>query len=215
MPSYPAKNELMFLLASKGYWVFLPRYRGSWESDGLFLQKSPHLDIIDIIDSLSLGFNDLFNGDKYSVKNSEVFLIGSSFGGPAAILASTDKRVKKTVVLSPVTDWRIETKSEPLDWLSEFTRNAFGNGYRFKQSDWKKLKKGIFYNPFSSINKIDKNKIFIIHAKDDKIVYADTSLKFANLLGCKLTLLESGGHFSLSNLIEPNFLRRVELFLNK
>jgi len=29
MPGYPAKKELMFFLAEKGFWVFSPRYRGS------------------------------------------------------------------------------------------------------------------------------------------------------------------------------------------
>lgn len=212
MPSYPAKSELMFFLASKGYWVFLPRYRGSWESDGLFLQKSPHIDIIDVIDILSHGFYDLFNNKKYSIKNPEVYLIGSSFGGTAVILASIDKRVKKAIALSPVTDWRVETKLEPIDWLSKFTKLAFGNGYRFKQSDWNKLKNGNFFNPIKMIEKLDKNKIYIIHAKDDEVVYASTSIKFAEQLGCKITLLKKGGHFSISNLIKSNFLKKVNTF---
>jgi len=212
MPSYPAKSELMFFLSSKGYWVFLPRYRGSWESDGLFLQKSPHLDVINVIDALSSGFNDLFNGKQYKIKNPEVYLIGSSFGGSAVILASIDKRVKKAVALSPVTDWRVETKLEPIDWLAKFTKSAFGNGYRFKQSDWNKLKNGNFFNPIVMVEKLDKNKIYIIHAKDDEVVYADTSIKFAERLGCKITLLKRGGHFSMSNLIKSNFWKKVNTF---
>ena len=57
MPSYPGKkNDLMEFIAKKGFWIFLPRYRGSWESAGSFLKISPHYDIIDIIDQLPKGF---------------------------------------------------------------------------------------------------------------------------------------------------------------
>ena len=50
MPSIPSKQLLMKFLSKKGYWVIFPRYRGAWESDGEFLDKSPHEYIIDIID---------------------------------------------------------------------------------------------------------------------------------------------------------------------
>ena len=213
MPGYPAKKELLFYLSGKGYWVFSPRYRGSWESDGWFLRKSPHLDVIDVIDSLSSGFVDLWNNKRYAIKNPKVYLIGSSFGGPAVILASTDKRVRKAIAFSPVIDWRMETKLEPIDWLGKFTRIAFGNGYRFKQKDWDKLKNGTFYNPNPEIKKIDKKKIYIIHAKDDEVVYAAAPMEFSKKLGCKITLLEKGGHLSTSNLMEATFWRRVSNFL--
>lgn len=213
MPGYPAKKELMFFLAEKGYWVFSPRYRGSWESDGWFLARSPHLDVIDVINSLTSGFVDLWNNKKHRIKNPKICLIGSSFGGPAVILASKDKRVEKAVALSPVIDWRVETKLEPIDWLGKFTRIAFGNGYRFKQKDWNRLKSGVFYSPIAEVKKLDKNKIYIIHAKDDEVVYADTSVKFAKELDCKITLLKKGGHLSTSNLTKTAFWKRVSNFL--
>ncbi len=215
MPGYPAKKDLMFFLAEKGYWVFSPRYRGSWESEGFFLARSPHLDVIDVIDSLSSGFLDLWNNKKHRIKNPKVYLIGSSFGGPAVILASKDKRVKKAVAFSPVIDWRLETKLEPIDWLGEFTRIAFGNGYRFKQKDWNKLKNGRFYNPIAEVERLDKNKIYILHAKDDEVVYADTSVEFAKKLGCKITLFKKGGHLSTSNLMKAAFWKRVSNFIKK
>ncbi|HLC99350.1 MAG TPA: prolyl oligopeptidase family serine peptidase [Patescibacteria group bacterium] len=214
MPGYPAKKELMFFLADKGYWVFLPRYRGTWESDGSFLKKSPHEDVIDVIDSLSSGFTDLWNNKRHKIKNPKIHLIGSSFGGPAVILASKDKRVKKAVAFSPVIDWRVETKLEPLDWMGKFTKSAFGNGYRFKQKDWDKLKSGKFYNPITEIKTLNKNKLYIIHAKDDEVVYANDSVKFAKELGCKITLLQKGGHLSTSMLLKAAFWKRVEEFLH-
>ncbi len=213
MPGYPSKKELLFFLAKKGYWVFSPRYRGSWESDGSFLKKSPHIDVIDVIDSLSSGFYNLWNNKKYKIKNPSVYLIGSSFGGPAAILASQDKRVEKAVAFSPVVDWQVETKLEPIDWMGKFTKIAFGNGYRFQQKDWNKLKNGKFYNPITAIKDLDKNKIYLIHAKDDKVVYARTSVQFAKKLGCKITLLKKGGHLSTTKLFNVAFWKKVSDFL--
>ncbi len=212
MPGYPSKTSLMFFLSGKGYWVFSPRYRGSWESGGTFLRRSPHEDVIDLIDTLPVGFLALGSGKKYKISKPEVYLVGSSFGGPAVILASTDKRVRKAVAFSPVTDWSKETKSEPLDWMEKFTRAAFGNGYRFEQKDWNKLKNGTFYNPIAAVRKLDKDKIYIIHAKDDEVVYASSSIAFAKKLGCKITLLNKGGHLSASNLMKAAFWKRVSDF---
>ncbi len=146
-PSYPGKRDLLKFLSTKGYWVFLPRYRGSWESGGLFLKISPHRDVLDVINQLPRGFKDLWSGKTYKIARPEIYLIGSSFGGAAVILSSRDRRVRRAVAFSPVTDWRAETKAEPIEKLFQFTRAAFGNGYRGTQRDWNKLKTGTFYNP--------------------------------------------------------------------
>lgn len=216
MPSYPGKrNDLMEFLVQKGYWVFVPRYRGSWESGGSFLKISPHQDVIDIINELPRGFKDLWSNKKYKIKNPQIYLIGSSFGGPAAILASKNKRVKKAVAFSPVIDWRMESKIEPIDWMEKFTKIAFGNGYRFVNKNWNKLKSGKFYNPISETKSLDGRKLFIIHAKDDEVVYSKSSEDFAKLTGCRFILLKTGGHLSLSNLILPKFWRKIKLFLKK
>ena len=115
MPAYPGKKDLPEFLANQGYWVFIPRYRGSWESAGNFLAISPHQDVLDIIDQLPKGFRVLWTGKIYKITEPEIYLIGSSFGGAAVILASRDAYVKKAIALSPVIDWRVETKTEPIN----------------------------------------------------------------------------------------------------
>src|ERR1700753_788119 len=107
MPSLPHKQALMNFLSGKGYWVFYPRYRGSWESDGKFLEKSPHLDILDVISELPKGARELAFGKKFALTPDEIFVIGGSFGGAAAILASLDQRVKKVIANCPGVDWAI------------------------------------------------------------------------------------------------------------
>ena len=133
MPGYPNGMKILCeFFSKKGYWCFVPRYRGSWESGGKMFAKSPHEDIKDVIDELSKGFTEFYGKKKFIIKNPEIYLIASSFGGPAGLLLSNDPRVKKVICFSPVLDWRDEKNNpaEPLSWLSKFVEQAFGNGYR-------------------------------------------------------------------------------------
>src|ERR1017187_11003736 len=104
MPSIPRKQPLAEFLSRAGYWVFYPRYRGAWESGGEFLERSPHLDILDVIGGLTREFRELAFGRRFRLSADEVFVIGGSFGGAAALLCSLDPRVKKVVGNCPVVD---------------------------------------------------------------------------------------------------------------
>ena len=216
MPGYPGgRKELCEFLAQKGYWTFIPRYRGTWESGGSFLKISPHRDVLDIIDQLSRGFKDLWSKKTHKIARPEVYLIGGSFGGPAVILASRDRRVRKAVAFSPVTEWRAETKTESLHQLERFTHEAFGNAYRGTKKDFNKLRGGTFYNPAHEAASIDGAKVLIFHAKDDKTVHVSTSIKFAHVTGAKLVLLKHGGHLSISNTMAPAFWPTIKKFLER
>jgi len=151
MPSIPHKQPLAEFLSRQGYWVFYPRYRGAWESGGVFMQKSPHQDILDVLDELPKGVRDIAFGQRFSLSPEEVFVIGGSFGGPAAILCSLDPRVKRVIANCPVVDWSILKNSEKAETsnpsYAAYIREAFGNGYRLSAKNWNKLRTGRFYNP--------------------------------------------------------------------
>ena len=200
----------MLWFSKKGFWVFIPRYRGTWESGGEFLKVSPHQDVIDVMDGIQSGFTDLWNHAKYQVLNPSFYLVGSSFGGPAAILASKDKRVRKVVALSPVVDWKAQGNKD-IDNYYRFSKEALGNAYRFSAEKMDKLKTSKFYNPMSEVKKLDGKKLMIIHAKDDKVVSYKPSEKFASVTGSKLIILKSGGHLSTSDL--PKFWKRITNFI--
>lgn len=212
----PSKKTLLEYYARKGYWVFAPRYRGSWESDGSFLRISPERDVLDVLDQLPKGFTSFGDGKTYCVKPSRVVLIGSSFGGPAVLLASRDPRVTKVITVSAVVDWTARSKAEPLDWLAGFTRNAFGNGYRMTKKNWNKLKTGTFYNPAAHTHELDGAKIFMIHARDDETVLPAPVQTFAKLVHCELVMLKRGGHLSSSQaLMNPTLNRKIQQFLRR
>ena len=213
MPSSPGGRAVLEFYAKKGFNVFLPRYRGAWESHGKFLKKSPHLDILDVVEELPKGFKDLWSNRLIKLKPKEIYVFGASFGGPAALLASNNKRVTKVVAAAPVIDWTKDSKVEPLDWLGKFTKEAFGEAYRFGHTDWQKLSRGKFYNPWYEMNSIPGEKVLLFHAKDDEIVPWGPTEKFAKATGAKLITHKRGGHYGVSSFIEPKFYNQVKKFL--
>ena len=206
MPSSPRKQPLAEFLTRKGYWVFYPRYRGTWESDGVFLEKSPHEDIWDVIDELPKGVTELAFGEKFTVKPDEIFVIGGSFGGAAAVLASLHPRVKKVIANCPVVDWSILARSERKETSNKnyvaYIREAFGNGYRITEENWAKLHSGTFYNPAHYAREITPCKILMFHAKDDPYVPWRSVERFAKKTGVKLNLFAGGGHLSTQTTVQ-------------
>src|SRR3954463_6403277 len=67
MPSIPRKQPLVEFLSKRGFWVFYPRWRGAWESDGQFLQLPPQQDLFDVLDELPRGFRETAFGQKFKV----------------------------------------------------------------------------------------------------------------------------------------------------
>jgi len=200
MPSIPRKQSLAEFLSRKGYWVFYPRYRGAWESDGEFLKSSPHLDILDVLDELPKGVRDVTFGQVFSPDPAEIFVIGGSFGGAAAVLSTLDPRVKKAIANCPVVDWSILAHSERAETsnpnYAAYIREAFGGAYRLSNRNWQKLRSGKFYNPAHHVREIDPSKVMMIHAMDDPYVPYKSVARFSAKTGIKLMSLRRGGHIS-------------------
>lgn len=210
-PAVPANGKLLEFFAKKGFWAIAFRYRGSWESGGTFLHRSPEEDVRAIIDGLPKGFTGFWDGRKYKVHPDEIFVVGASFGGAAAILASRDPRVKKVVAVSPVVDWRAPSKDEPMDWMEGFFHDAFGDGYRFGKKEWKKLASGAFYSPMREAPSLDGRTMLIFHAKDDGTVRYRDVAAFARNVDAELVTLPRGGHLSRS-VIVPKYWKRIAAF---
>ena len=215
MPSIPRKQPLMEFLGRKGYWIFYPRYRGAWESGGEFLRQSPHQDVLDVIDELPKGVRELAFGKRFGLSPDEIFVIGGSFGGAAAILASLDKRVKKAIANCPVVDWAILGAAEKAETSNRsyaaYIREAFGNSYRLSDRNWRKLRGGKFYNPAYHAEEIDPAKVMMFHAKDDPNVPYRSVRDFAARTGVKLHTLARGGHVSTDYIVRRHW-RRIERF---
>jgi len=217
MPSIPHKQPLMEFLAGKGFWVLYPRYRGAWESSGQFLEKSPHEDILDILDELPKELEEIAFRRRFRLSPDQVFVIGGSFGGAAAILTSLDPRVKRAVANCPVVDWAILDRSEPRETSQEnyvdYIREAFGNGYRISHANWQKLRNGSFYNPWHFRDRVMPSKILMIHAQDDRNVPYEDSRRFAEYTEVTLKSLKRGGHISTDYVIR-RFWPQIKKFFD-
>jgi esterase/lipase len=215
MPSIPRKQSLAAFLSEKGYWAFYPRYRGAWESDGKFLARSPHLDILDVIDEIAKPFAELTFRRRFHVNAHEVFVIGGSFGGAAAILCSVDARVKRVVANCPVVDWSILPHSEKAETsnpnYAAYIREAFGNAYRLSDANWRKLSNGSFYNPAHHAAEISPNKVMMFHAEDDPYIPHRSVKQFADKTGVRLRSFRRGGHLSTDSIVRRHW-RSIEAF---
>jgi esterase/lipase len=216
MPGIPRKQPFAEWLASQGYWVFYPRYRGAWESGGQFLARSPHEDILDVISGLRRPIRELAFGEIFHVKPDEVFVIGGSFGGATAILCSLDSRVKRVVANCPVVDWSILRSALRAETTNRnyvaYLRDAFGNGYRLSERNWNKLYTGAFFNPIHHAHEIDASKIIMFHAKDDPSIPWRSVDKFAKKTGVKLKLFARGGHGRTEFLVQKYWPEIKEFF---
>jgi pimeloyl-ACP methyl ester carboxylesterase len=217
MPSIPRKQSLAEFLAGKGYWVFYPRYRGAWESGGQFLEKSPHEDIRDVVDEISKGkIREVTFGQRFEFALEEIFVIGGSFGGAAAILSSLDSRVKKVIANCPVVDWAILGKSEKAETsnpnYAAYIREAFGHGYRLSDRNWKKLSSGRFYNPALHAREITASKVLMFHSEDDPFVPYASVQRFAKRTGVELKSFRRGGHLSTDKIVRTEWVRIRKFF---
>ena len=216
MPSIPRKQPLVEFLSHKGYWVFYPRWRGAWESDGNFLQKPPQQDIADVIDELAKGVTESAFGQTFRLSPKEIFVFGGSFGGTAAILASLDARVTKVIANCPVVNWNILANEQKKETSNKsypaYIREAFGNGYRLSERNWNKLRSGMFYNPAHHLKELTGSKIMMFHAKDDPYIPWRSVKRFAEQAGIRLKLLARGGHLRTEDVVRTHW-REIARFL--
>lgn len=216
-PGYPlGKRELFEHLTHHGFFTIIPSYRGTWESEGSFLQYPPSDDVEILIDQIPQGFIDLWSGAEYRIRNPEIYLIGGSFGGAAAILSSKHPLVKKVATISAVVDWREQQHTvEPLDLMNEYLGTAFGNAYRGEKNAYKKLETGDFYNPASHKKELDGTKLLLIHAVDDKVVHPGPAEAFGQETGAKFVQLLGGGHMGVGYANKPHIWKHIEKFFKE
>jgi pimeloyl-ACP methyl ester carboxylesterase len=216
MPSIPRKQSLSEFLAAQGFWVIYPRYRGAWESGGEFLKRPPHEDILDIIADLPKELEEIAFGRRFRLSPNQIFVIGGSFGGAAAILLSLDPRVNRAVANCPVVDWGILGEAEKAETskrnYAEYIREAFGSAYRLSDRNWAKLRSGTFYNPWHHRKEIEGSKVLMFHAQDDPNVPYERTRKLAEITGARLKTLKRGGHISTDYIVRRYWVQIKKFF---
>jgi hypothetical protein len=119
VPSIPRKQPLSEFLAAMGFWVIYPRYRGAWESGGEFLERSPHEDILDIINDLPRRMEEIACGRRFRLSPDKIFVAGGASGVRQQSLHPLDPRVSGVIANCPVVDWTILDRSEKIETRKE------------------------------------------------------------------------------------------------
>ncbi len=212
-PTVPSKRKVGEFFAKKGYWVFHPRYRGSWESDGEFLAESPEEDVLLVAEGINAGFVNVYDGIEYLLDVREIVVLGASFGGAAAVLSTKYPIVAKAIALAPVIDWKEPSEAEPFEFFLHMLEEGFGAAYRPAKDAWKKLAKGKFYSPKADAAMIDTSRLFVAHALDDRVVSVRPLREFSAKKKFRPLYLKRGGHFSTSSVLSPDIWPKVRDFL--
>lgn len=213
LPSTPNKPGLLEYYTRRGYWCFLPRLRGTWESSGKFLEESPEEDYKLVISGVQNSFIDSYSGEIINSKIKQIDIIGGSFGGTAAVLLSRLKSVRKAVALAPVIDWSVEGSDEPHEEFTKYLKMGFGMAYRGSTKRLKQLFAGDFYNPVDQTG-FDRKKLLLIQSMDDKVVPPISIIDFANQHKLDLKLWKKGGHLGLSDANKGKNRALINKFLN-
>jgi len=203
-PSTPIKKDFMRFLEDNGFASFYPRYYGTWESDGKFLEHSPVNDIVQLVDFLSSNreIEDLYNQKKVPFKFDKIHIVGVSFGGSVALELTKCDNVNKIVSLCPVIDYKsFANKKEGQSFknLISFIKKGFGTAFCFDKKGVQKLSKGELVNPIEiPIKKFNKNEVLIVHGSQDSIVAVEEVKKFAKKNNIKFKELSNKNHLSLT-----------------
>jgi esterase/lipase len=190
----------MLLLSSYGFSVIYPRYRGTWESGGLFLERTPLQDIKEIIEHCLKGkVIDLYSKKEFKIKNKKIYLLGSSFGGTVALAGADIKQVRKICALSPIVDLERhnnENNEQDLFKLFQFIEIAFNEAYRLSQQGKDKLLSGKLLNPKQTLPKKISNKIMIFFDKSDTAVNWQKIVDYCDKNNLKCVKEKNVGHIS-------------------
>jgi esterase/lipase len=194
IPSVPQGERLMNIFASQGYCSFFPRYTGTWESEGEFLDKNPVSEIENLIKKIISGIT---LGNKTFVSKN-IVILGSSFGGAIALSISSLPEIKRVIALSPVIDF---TQVPGLETLSPFLKKFYPGAYRYSLRNWKKLINGELISPKKNLGKIRNPERYLIlgGAKDEEIK-KDELIKIGKEFRILVRIYNDLGHISLSKI---------------
>lgn len=215
LPGQPENKNIMEFYSRQGFTCFFIKYRGTWESGGNFLEKSPEEDVREVIDYLNVKkrVTELYNLREIDLKFDEIFVFGSSFGGSVALVAGAkNQKVAKITALAPVVDYRSQGKEksseEDMQHTGEYISRAYGYGYRLESKNWKKLLNGdVDLNPKDYVNELRNKQVFILHGESDLSVSPQKTKNFFSEIkksNSQYVSIKDLGHLSFSNLPDEN-----------
>ena len=220
LPGFPSSNvmdEIIYFLHEKGFNVFVPRYRGSYQSKGQFLRKNPIIDLINFIDQLKKGKAiSLWDDSRISFETNQIFVFGGSFGGSMALaLTASSKEISKVVSVSPIWDFKKHNKQsneQNLDKMTNFVKRAYKNLYRYQfNSLIQAMSKFKEFTPEYYSNKLNI-PVLVFHDPEDKTVSINHSRDMKTAIKNMQIVESNTGHGLSIKLLDKHF-DKIKAFL--
>lgn len=221
LPGFPSGNNfegLINFFYERKYHVFVPRYRGMYQSLGTFMSKNPVEDVIEFVSSLDKGgVKSLWDGQPVEFKLKKKILLGTSFGGGIALgVAAKYPMFSHLILAAPVWDFAEHNKNgdeQDLNKMAEFVQKAYKNCYRFKFKDlMKKMAKFEELKPDYYITKLENVPVLAMHDPNDTTVrFNKTKEKIA--LFPRGTLLEHYFGHKLSEDMINAYWKDIDKFI--
>jgi alpha-beta hydrolase superfamily lysophospholipase len=220
LPSQPENKDLLAFFTEHGFICIHPKYEGTWESYGEFLDHSPADDITKVIDQVSKerALKSAYDGAMIPLPFNEIILFGSSLGASAALVAGAkSEHVHSIIALAPVIDLarqgKDEVEEQDLTHLGKFLQDGFGKAYNFKLENWEKLLSGkIDVNPQMYTKELSNKRITLVHGELDKTVSIAKTKKFFDELKSdkkRFISIPDAGHLTFARLKETKFMKEI------
>lgn len=170
LPQYPSNyHPFVQDLVSLGCNVFVPRYAGTWESDGDFTPQTSVESITKTIELAKRGsaFETFSQSQKKWAPNLRTVLIGFSYGAMPALVNSNlaDKTVLLMPFLAPIED---DESTNEMRRTLEFLGRGYKNVYRGMPDPKEFLFHG-YVGLYSGIETPQKS-VTIVQGNNDKAI---------------------------------------------
>lgn len=203
--------------ASKGFIVFQPNFRGSFGYGKTFRESGFGQWGLKMRTDIEDGVDTLIKTGK--IDESQIFIIGGSYGGYAALNALTQEKSRYLcgVSMSGVSDLKAMldyTNNHPIESirqeLNEFWMKRIGN----PKKDIDNINRN---SPILNIDKLSA-PVLLIHGDKDSVVPISQSNKFYNEAKAKgkdvdLKVLENEGHSNWDQDNEVRALSDIDYFI--
>jgi|SRR3989344_2478740 len=222
LPGFPSNNDFSDLIKffyEKGYHVFVPRYRGSYQSKGVFLSKNPIYDLEEFLTALEKGVaRSLWDGKKKKFIIRRKILLAGSFGGAIGCgLAAKTQKFTHVILTSPVWDFEKHNSlgdEQDLVKLTQFVKRAYNNCYNYDfDSIAEAIGKFIETKPDYYLPLLETTPVLIMHDPNDKTVAIKHSKEMFPLLKKAMFIEHYFGHVSSDDLFVAHW-KDVEKFIN-
>ncbi len=131
LPQYVSSyHPFVQTLADLGYDLLIPKYHGTWESNGIFSLSESLDSVYTALDVVKAGsIDELYGMTSINLPKGDPILLGFSYGGFVARLIA-DRSVEKKILLMPLVDIVLHGRDSLKNDLL-FLSRAYQNVYRF------------------------------------------------------------------------------------